>query len=150
MGFSTVAAQILFFIAVVGISAGLIAVFGNYLDQAKGAMTDKQQYIVGQLRTDIVISNIDNSSGHLTIYAKNVGKEQMKTDCMNLYVDGSYVQLSAPMITDPSTGTPGNQVAYWPPEGTVRIIPSSATLIDGSVHEAKLVTCNGVTDTEDF
>jgi archaellum component FlaG (FlaF/FlaG flagellin family) len=147
MGFSTVAAQIMFFIAVVGISAGLIAVFGNYLDQAKGAMSDKQQYIVGQLRTDIAISNIDNSSGHLIIYVKNVGKEQLKTSCMNLYVDGSWVSLTSERITDPTTTNP---VDYWAPEGTVKINPSSAALVGGQVHEAKLVTCNGVTDTEDF
>jgi archaellum component FlaF (FlaF/FlaG flagellin family) len=147
MGFSTVAAQILFFIAVVGISAGLIAVFGNYLDQAKGAMSDKQQYIVGQLRTDIAISNIDNSSGHLIVYAKNVGKEVLKTSCLNLYIDGSYVSLTPPRITDPATTS---QVDYWSPEMTVRIDPSDAPLIGGHVHEAKLVTCNGVTNTENF
>jgi len=147
MGFSTIAAQILFFIAVVGISAGVIAVFGSYIDQTKSAMSDKQQYIVGQLKTDIVISNIDNQSGHLFVFVKNVGKEQLKTDCINLYVDSGWVTVTPARITDPSTGS---EATYLDSEDTIKIDPQAAPLGENSVHEAKVVTCNGVWDTESF
>jgi archaellum component FlaG (FlaF/FlaG flagellin family) len=141
MGFSTVAAEIMFFIAVVGLSAGVIAVFGAYLDQAKGAMSDKQQYIVSQLRTDVVISNVDNSTGGLQIYVKNVGKERLKTDCLNLYVDGGWVSLTSPRMMDPTTGS---AVAYLEPESTLKLNPQAAPLSGSSSHEAKVVTCNGI------
>ena len=147
MGFSTVSAQLLFFLAVVGISAGVIAVFGGFVDQAKGAMVDKQHFITGQLRTDIIITNIDNSSGDLNIYAKNVGKQQLDTDCLELYVDSGWVALTAPKITNPSTGA---AVDKWDSEATIKIDPSSAPLNSGTLHEAKVITCNGISDTENF
>jgi len=147
MGFSTVAAQVLFFIAVLSISAGVIAVFGNYVDEAKGAMSDRQDYITGQLRTDIVLTTVDNSSGNLHVYVKNVGDEQLATDCMELFVDSGYVSLSAAQKVDPSTENPITEVD---PEDTVKFKPSAAALNDGSIHEAKVVTCNGISDTLDF
>jgi archaellum component FlaG (FlaF/FlaG flagellin family) len=147
MGFSTVAAQILFFIAVVGISAGIIATFGFYVDESKSAMSDKQNYVIGQLRTDVAITNIDNSSGHLYIYAKNVGKQQLQTDCVELYVDSAWANLTSATIVDPTTGSP---LTTWDIEETVKLKPTSAPLNAGSVHEARLITCNGVSDTENF
>jgi len=147
MGFSDVATQLLFFIAVIGLSAGVIYTFGVYLDQTRGAMTDKQQYLIGQLRTDLAIANIDNSSGHLHIYVKNVGKQQLKTSCISLFVDSAWVNLTSSTIVDPTTNA---DVTVWVPEGTIKIKPTSAELGSSSVHEAKVVTCNGVTETEYF
>jgi archaellum component FlaG (FlaF/FlaG flagellin family) len=147
MGFSTVTAQLMFFIAVVGISASVIAVFGSYLDQAKGAMTDKQQHVIGQLRTDIAVTNIYNQTGHLYVYAKNVGKSDLNTDCIELYVDSGWVNVGASQKVDPATG---DAVTEWPPEATIELKPTSAPLNSGSVHKAKLITCNGVTTSLDF
>jgi len=147
MGFSTISAQIMFFIAVIAISAGTIAVFGSYIDSAQGAMSDKQQYIVGQLRTDIVISNIDNSSGHLYVFVKNVGNSQLKTDCMNLYVDGGWVNLGPTLIVNPATGS---ALTYLDPEATMELKPTAAPLRTTTVHEAKVVTCNGIWASENF
>ena len=147
MGFSTAAAEIIFFIAVVGISAGIISVFSNYVAQASNAVTDKQQYITSQLRTDIVITNIDNSSGHLHIFLKNVGNEQLGTDCIELYVDSAWVTLAANIIVDPSTGS---AVTEFNPEDTIQLKPTSAPLNAGSIHKTKVVTCNGISDAEDF
>jgi archaellum component FlaG (FlaF/FlaG flagellin family) len=147
MGFSTIAAQLMFFIAVVGLSAGMIAVFGNYLNQAQGAMSDKQQHIVEQLRTDLVITSIDNSSGHIYVYVKNVGKEQMKTDCVNLFIDGSWVNLGEAIIVDPSTGS---AATLWAPQDTIELKPLTAPLNSQAVHEAKVITCNGVSDAKSF
>ena len=147
MGFSTVTAETMFFIAVVLLSAGLISLFSVYVDQTKGAISDKQQYITSQLRTDIAITNIYNSSGDLLIYVKNVGNQQLKTACVELYVDGSWVPLAQNRITDPSTAA---EVADWDAQATIKLDPASAPLNSGSVHEAKFVTCNGIWDTEGF
>jgi archaellum component FlaG (FlaF/FlaG flagellin family) len=147
MGFSTAAAQIIFFIAVVGISAGVISLFSNYVDQAQGAMSDKQQYITSQLRTDISVTNIDNTSGHLHVFVKNVGNEQLDTECIDLFVDSGWVTLAANEIVNPSTDS---AVTAFDPEDTIQLKPSTAPLNSGSIHEAKIVTCNGISDTEDF
>jgi archaellum component FlaG (FlaF/FlaG flagellin family) len=147
MGFSTVSAEILFFLAVVAVSAGVIAVFSSYVDKAQGAMNDKQQYIVSQLRTDVAITNIDNSSGHLYIFVKNVGSEQLKTDCMNMYVDGGWVNVGAGQIVNPATGA---ALAYVDSESTVEFKPTSAPLSLNTVHSAKVVTCNGIWASSNF
>ncbi len=147
MGFSTVATQLLFFIAVIGLSAGVLAVFSDYLNRSMGAMGDKQAYITSQLRTDIRITNIDNSSGHLHIYAKNIGDEKLGTDCVELYVDSAWVTLIPTRITYPA----GGEMDVWLPEETMKLNPQSAPLnSDAAIHEAKLVTCNGISDTENF
>jgi|GEM_PF-5855427 len=147
MGFSAVGVQLLFFIAIIGISAGVIAVFSDYVDQATGAMGDKQASITSQLRTDVKISNIDNSSGHLYIYVKNIGDESLKTDCIELYVDNAWVTLGAAVMVDP---TDESAKDTWLAEETVKLKPSAAPLSTASTHSAKIVTCNGVSDSEDF
>lgn len=147
MGFSTVAAQLLFFIAIIGISAGVIAVFSDYVDQTSGAMTDKKNFITSQLRTDIRVTNIDNSSGHLYIYVKNIGDETLNTDCVELFVDANWVNLGPALMVDPSTENPKT---VWASEETLKLKPITAPLSDASVHEVKIVTCNGVSDSENF
>jgi archaellum component FlaG (FlaF/FlaG flagellin family) len=147
MGFSTVSAEILFFLAVVAVSAGVIAVFSSYVDRAQGAMSDKQAHIVSQLRTDIALTNIDNSSGHLYIYMKNIGTEQLKADCMNLYVDGGWVNLGADIMVDPATGLAKK---YLDSQSTLEFKPIAAPLNSNTVHEAKVVTCNGIWAAENF
>jgi archaellum component FlaG (FlaF/FlaG flagellin family) len=147
MGFSEIATQLLFFIAVVGLSAGVLSVFSDYLGQTMGAMSDKQHHITSQLKTDIKITNIDNSSGHLHIYVKNIGNEQLNTDCVEIYVDSQWVTVAAARRTDPATGS---QMTTLLPEETLKLNPAAAPLNSGTTHEAKVVTCNGVSDTEDF
>jgi archaellum component FlaG (FlaF/FlaG flagellin family) len=148
MGFSLVTAEMLFFIAVVIMSASLIALFGNYVDQTRGAMSDKQQYLVGQLRTDIAITNIDNSSGHLHVYVKNVGNQQLKMSCMNLFIDEGYVNLAANEVKDP---VDSSAVEYLSTEKSVKLTPATTTYSNAkSVHEAKVVTCNAVWASENF
>ncbi|MFH1055771.1 MAG: hypothetical protein V1744_06750 [Candidatus Altiarchaeota archaeon] len=148
MGFSTITAQLIFFIAVVLVSAGVIATLGYYIDQVMNAMSDKQQYITGQLRTDIVITNIYNSSGDLIIYVKNVGNSQLKTNCTELYVDSGWTDVAENEITDPTSGDP---LSYWDPEDTIKLSPAPSTYDSTlSIHEVKFVTCNGISDSENF
>ena len=148
MGFSTVGVQLLFFIAVVGISAGVIAVFADYTDQATGAMGDRQRSLASQMRTDIKITNIDNSSGHLHIYVKNIGSEPLSTSCVSLFIDSGWANLSSQDIVDPSDE---EEKTHWLSTETLKLKPSS-TQFDHSLqtHSAKVVTCNGVSDTERF
>ncbi len=148
MGFSTVAVQLLFFIAIMGISAGVIGVFSDYIDQTTGAMGDKQNFVTSQLRTSIKISNIDNSSGHLYIYAKNIGDETLNTDCIELFVDNGWANLGAAVIVDPSDESAKD---IWDLEETVKLKPATAPY-DTTVttHSVKIVTCNGVADSENF
>jgi len=149
MGFSIAASHIIFFIAVVAISAGVVTVFSDYIDQAKGAMTDKQSRLTGQLKTDVEIVNVyfDSSTDPdtLHVYSKNVGTKVLATDCMNLFIDGAYVELAASDITDPSSGS---QVSEWSLEQTIKIDASQDLASD--IHTAKLITCNGESDTHDF
>jgi archaellum component FlaF (FlaF/FlaG flagellin family) len=148
MGFSTVAAQLMFFIAVVAISGGLISIFGTYIDQASMAMGDRQNLMSERLRTSIDITSIDNTSGHLRVYAKNTGTTQLKTECVDLFIDGGYVNLAAANIVDPADGV--TQIRYWDSKTTIRINVPEATLNSNTIHQAKLITCNGITDTENF
>lgn len=147
MGFSTIATQLLFFIAIVGLASVVLGVYSDYISQSMGAVSDKQGYITSQLRTDIRITNIDNSSGHLHVYAKNVGEEILGTDCVDLYVDGGYVAVIPSRKTDPSDGS---TLTEWIPEQTLKMNPVSVALNDVVTHTAKVVTCNGVTDNENF
>jgi archaellum component FlaG (FlaF/FlaG flagellin family) len=147
MGFETVATQLLFFIAVVGLSAGVLAVFADYLQISMGAVRDRQTHITSQLRTDIRISSIDNSSGYLHIYVKNIGDEILRSDCVELYVDGAWVTVIDSRKTNPATGA---QMSYWRPGETLKINPQSAPLGEEGIHTARVITCNGVVDTKHF
>jgi archaellum component FlaG (FlaF/FlaG flagellin family) len=112
-------------------------------------MTDKQSRLTDQLKTDIEVVNVLYDSGPSPdreyVFVKNVGTVKISTRCMDLFIDDTYIPLSAADITDPDTGSEVNETDI---QDTVRLNGSLDLASD--VHEATVVTCNGVTDSFDF
>jgi archaellum component FlaG (FlaF/FlaG flagellin family) len=141
MGFSIASAHIIFFIGVVAISAGVIVAFNAYIDETKGAMTDKKNFITDQLRTQIEIVNVRYSGGVNYIYTKNVGDRLMETDCINVFVDNKYISDSNLAVVNASSGEARDE---WDVEETLEF-RATESISPGS-HTAKVVTCNGISD----
>ena len=75
MGFSTVAAQAIFFIVVILAAVSISAVFTSYMDSATTAAGAKSKALVGQIGTDITITDVIGNATNFTVYAavKGVG-----------------------------------------------------------------------------
>lgn len=150
MGFSIAASHIIFFIAVVAIAASVVAVFSDYVDQAKGAMGDKQSRLTDQLKTDVKIVNVLYDTGTnpdtLLVYAKNIGTKKLDVDCIDLFIDSAYETLAYTDIIDPSTA---DNTTIWELEQTLQLNASQNGL-SSDIHEAKIITCNGVSTSYDF
>ncbi len=143
MGFSIPSAHIIFFIGVVAVSAGVIAAFNNYIEETKGAMTDKKNFITNQLRTQIEIVNARYASTVSYIHAKNVGDRLVGTDCISVFVDNTYIADGSLAIVNASdTGTARTE---WDIEETLEFQATKS--LTGGTHTVKIVTCNGISDT---
>ncbi|MFC2163209.1 hypothetical protein ACFLRF_05960 [Candidatus Altiarchaeota archaeon] len=145
MGFSVASTHMLFFIGVIAISAGVIVSFNAFIDETRGAMTDKKTFITDQLRTQIEVINVRYSGGISYIYAKNIGDRLMNTNCLNVFVDGMYITDANLDILNASSGTPRTE---WNLEETLEFQATHA--ISGGTHTAKVVTCNGISDEYSF
>lgn len=152
MSFGEVATQLILFIAIMGIVAGLVVYFNDYIASTRGAMGDQRRYVTSQLRTEITIPTVyyqaQVGNDDIWVYVKNVGKETMNTDCINVFVDNKFIELAASDIV-----YAGNlsEADLWRPDDTLLLNASEEVdLAADEVYDALVVTCNGVTDTYEF
>ncbi len=152
MSFGEVATQLILFIAIMGIVAGLVVYFNDYIASTRGAMGDQRKYVTSQLRTEITIPTVyyaaQPGNDDVWVYVKNVGKETLGTDCVNVFVDNKFIELAAADIV-----YAGNlsEADLWRPEETLLLNASDEVdLPADDVYEALVVTCNGVTDNYRF
>ncbi|MFH1722124.1 MAG: hypothetical protein ABH950_05930 [Candidatus Altiarchaeota archaeon] len=151
-GFGEVATQLILFIAIMGIVAGLVVYFNFYISETKGAMGDQKNYIKNQLRTEITIPTVyykaQAGNDDIWVYTKNVGKTNMKTSCITLFVDNQDINLAATDII-----FAGNRTAatLWRPDETLLLNASgNLDLAASQVFEVLIATCTGVTDSFEF
>ncbi|MFC2154635.1 hypothetical protein ACFLRC_04070 [Candidatus Altiarchaeota archaeon] len=152
MGFGEVATQLILFIAIMGIVAGMVAYFNSYIASTKGAMGDQRQYITNQLKTEIKIPTVyyaaQAGNDDIWVYVKNVGTTAMHTDCIDLFVDDQYIELVAGNITYAGNST---AISTWYSDDTILLNASGQMdLTADQVIEVIVNTCNGVTDTFEF
>jgi archaellum component FlaG (FlaF/FlaG flagellin family) len=105
---SSVASQVILFIAVISITTGLVAVFNNYVHETTSSTKVQWQYMSNQLKTDVTIDNImfntTASPKTTTISVRNTGKTKLSVNLTDIYLDGfiSRDDASRLMILEPS------------------------------------------------
>ncbi|MBN2567599.1 hypothetical protein JXB02_05975 [Candidatus Woesearchaeota archaeon] len=151
MGFSSVTAHLIMFIAVMGLATGLVATFKNYVDSNNDAMSAQWTYMSNNIKTDITISNsgYDNVTNLTTVYAQNTGKTQLDPDYVDVYIDDLFIprdtsNRTIQIVPSTDTSNPG----VWDPKEILEIVVNGS-LADGS-HTVDVATQYGVADTDTF
>lgn len=151
MGFSSVTAQIIMFIAVMGFATGMVAVFNNYIDENTGAMNAQWQVMSNNLKTDITITNVDwdNTTKTTTVYVLNTGKTTLDPANTDIYLDGMFIPRDNNNRTiQVSPSTEIKNTGLWDPKEILEV-QVFFSVEEGS-HYVDVGSQFGVKDSETF
>lgn len=148
MGASTVVAELMFFIAVLGMTTVAIIVLTNYVGQTTSAVSTKQRDMINQIQTNIDITSVNASSTNSKIYVKNIGDTDLRIDCVDIFLDNAW--NSAFAVKNPDTEAIWSNSTLWTPMDTIMVDANHSTLSTTASHSMRVVACNGVSDSYIF
>lgn len=145
MGFGTIAANAIMFIAIIMIAGGFVIVMNNYLQQTTDSLQVQKNNLNNQIKTDITITSaVYNQTNHvINCYVENTGKTTLIINDTDLYVDGYRVSRDNRTITIQQD----TQVAssyLWYPKGIIQITATYA--LGAGIHKLSVVTDYGASD----
>lgn len=149
MGFGNVATTIIMFIAVLMLATGVIITINNQLEQSQASMKVQNDYLNNQLKTNILINEVNYTAGTTTLYIINQGKTVLKLDKTDVYLDAAFIprnETNRTIALESSTDitNPG----LWDPDeiATIKI----NKILQGGEHRVAVTTQYGVKDEELF
>ena len=131
---------LIMFIAIVGISTGMVIAFKNYIADTQSSLEYQNKETSNKLKTSIAITNIYyNSSGsQVTVYVKNTGETKLDAQALDFFVDDAFISgygtLEATNLS--------NTIRVFEPQQTIAL-RYNATLGSGT-HTFRVVTEYGV------
>lgn len=144
-GFGGVASTLIMFIAIMGVTTGMVMAFQNFFLQTQDSLNFQQKQTNEKLKTFITITNTyyDAPGTSLRVFVKNTGATDLNSKYMDVFVDGQfgtnltpyYAGTSNPVITLKQTET--------------MYVDYDISLSAGS-HNVRVVSELGVSDDEDF
>lgn len=95
---------LILFIAVLGISIGVIAAFQQFANSTQSSVENKQEVVINKLDTELSILQVThNSTANITTaYIKNIGKTDVSIDLLNFFIGSNFISNST--IVDANTG----------------------------------------------
>ncbi len=91
MGFGTLAANIIVFIAILMLASGLIIVMNVYVQETRESLTDQKNRLVEEIRTDITIQSVHYNNSEITLYVINSGKTNLPLTTIDIFLEGRRV-----------------------------------------------------------
>ncbi|RLG22050.1 hypothetical protein DRN74_01400 [Candidatus Micrarchaeota archaeon] len=152
MGFSTVAAQAIFFIVVILAAVSLSAVFISYMDATTAATGLRSRTLIKQMSTDIVVTDVVANATNFTVSLRNVGDTILVPNLTDVFISGAYVSRSNRTVyVEASTDTRNS--GLWDPYE--RLIIKGWTLGNhrltvGQTYEMKVEEEHGISATYEF
>lgn len=95
-GESTIIANLIIFVAVMGMAAATVFVFKSLIDDSTNAAADENKRTVDVLKTDFTIAAASYDGGSTVyVYVKNTGKAAFDPDDMDIYIDDIRIPRNA-------------------------------------------------------
>ncbi|MFC2154634.1 hypothetical protein ACFLRC_04065 [Candidatus Altiarchaeota archaeon] len=149
MSFSTVGAQAVFYTVVMAFLLLLVQTFNDYTTETSDSVLVQYNNLKGQLETETDITSIsyDNATSpdNTTLSLKNTGSKNLKTTCIDVYLDRVWVSNSS--LTKTLLNTT-HDPTLWNPDEELEIVVERD--LSAGDHEAIVVACNGVSDSRLF
>lgn len=143
MGMDVSSTHMVFFIATVIVSAGMIGVFIKSITSISDGIESRSDRLYDDFQTEIKIindpSNIPNNP--VKIYVKNIGAITLDQDLITILIDGEP--------KDNTTITLTNGEDLWETTYVIKITVNNTNLAAGD-HSVKVITDNGASDRMDF
>lgn len=144
--FGSVVSTLIMFIAIVGVTTGIVISFENYVSEAQSSFSSQNELASNKLKTAVSIINTDynSSSNVLYVYVKNIGESKLRPQNFDVFLDDAYVvNYNVTQAADFSTIM---TLMDLQDTGVVQI---PTTLVSGT-HEVKVITEFGVGAEESF
>lgn len=147
MGFGNVAAQIIFFVAVIMIAATVVILANDQLQENAQAYKSQSERLSEELRSDITITSLyyNDTSNELTVYVQNTGKTKMQVNLTDLYVNSLRIPYADRTVTIEADTDVGSSL-IWDPSEIIRI--QSTQNLDNSIHTIRIVSSLGAADQD--
>ncbi|MFP4403310.1 MAG: hypothetical protein ACLFPJ_03095 [Candidatus Woesearchaeota archaeon] len=153
MGADTVATHLILFIAVLAIATGLVIGIKNFSDNAESSIKEKGDAINQQIKTSLAIEVIsyNNDSKKLNVYARNIGKTNLKIDQIDIYINGQRIPRNTDnrTITVLEDTTNSNTPLVWNPNELIEIIINKE-MDENTINELTITTQYNFKKTESF
>lgn len=151
MGFDSVAANMIMFIAVVTIAGSFAVLMSVFAQQTSSSLRIQQNSLSDKLKTDVTITstafNNDTDPHTTSVYVKNTGKTKLILNDTDIYLDGfrfGHNERTVSIEQDTSVGNP----LIWDPKEIVLVTLEQN--LSGGIHTVRITTSNGVSDTDTF
>ena len=143
-GESTIIANLILFIAVMGMAGATVVVFKNMMEQGTTAAVEEKDRSVGVMRTDFTIPSATYSAGTVTAYVKNTGRQAFDPEDIDVYLDGIRIprdpsNRTVSVTSDSDTYNSG----IWD-EGEDLEFAITYTYATSTSHTISVYTPNGV------
>ena len=144
MGFGTLAANIIMFIALLILASSVVFIMSTYVQETQESLTEQKNRLVDEIRTSITIDSISYTNETLTIYSTNIGTTNLRLETIDLFIDGIRIPRTSRTITiEPDTLVGGPSI--WNPREVIKV--ETGISLNGTVL-IRLVTSNGVFNQE--
>jgi len=141
MGFETAVVVAIFFLSAMVLGTTAYVVISASQDLVDDASYEQNEMQIKRLQTDILMdSSIPSGSAasyNLTITLSNTGSETLRSDELNILVDGIIESYTFA----PTTTT-------WTPDGIITL--TVAGLSGNGSHRVKVVAENGISDYDTY
>jgi archaellum component FlaF (FlaF/FlaG flagellin family) len=148
MGFSTMYANIVMFAFFMAAITLLIAVFSTYMGDSSMLVGEQADMLKERLETRVSVVEVSTSTSDddVRVYVVNDGRTNLETGCVDFYINREYVKHSDmdELVLENVTYDPG----VWNPGETLKMRVAYGGR--GEWNEARVVTCNGVSDSALF
>ncbi len=144
--FGSVVSTLIMFIAIVGVTTGVVVSFENYVSKAQSSFNSQNDLASNKLKTalSIINTNYNATSNILYVYIKNIGESKLRPQNFDVFLDDSYiVNFNVTQASDLSSITTLLDIQDT---GVVQI----PTTLSPGTHEIKVVTEFGVGAEESF
>ncbi len=134
--FGGVVSTLIMFIAIVGVSTGMVIAFQNYIMDTQSAMKVQNDASVNKLKAIISITNIyyNSSTNDTYIYVKNIGEVDLYATRMDLFIDGKFTNNYTSVYADNLT----KELVLLKPQDTTAIIHNE--YLPSGTHTIRVVT----------
>jgi len=91
--FGDVASTLIMFVAIIGVSTGLVIAIKNYAIDTQESFDFQNKVITNQLKTSIDIINVyyDDTTNMTYVYLKNIGKTKLVVGDFDMFIDDDYI-----------------------------------------------------------
>jgi archaellum component FlaG (FlaF/FlaG flagellin family) len=144
--FGSVVSTLIMFIAIVGVTTGMVIAFQNYISKTQSSFSSQNELTSNKLKTALSITNeyYNATSTNLTVFVKNIGETQLPIKNFDVFVNNDYKTTYSVVY---ASNTSKTMIVMNPQDTAQFIIPVS---LSAGTHEVKIISGYGVGDDDTF